>query len=62
MPRSFKDDSVESHINDTLTTAKGLANIDAIKEVVNNAKGIIDDLEGYGVNFDKNEDGTFNLG
>ena len=57
-----KDDSNESHINDTLTTAKGLANIDAIKEVINNAKGIIDDLEGYGVNFDKNEDGTFNLG
>ena len=57
-----KDDSNESHINDTLTTAKGLANIDAIKEVVNNAKGIIDDLEGYGVNFDKNEDGSFNLG
>ena len=57
-----KDDSNESHINDTLTTAKGLANIDAIKEVVNNAKGIIDDLEAYGVNFDKNEDGSFNLG
>ena len=30
-----ENDSNESHINDTLTTAKGLANIDAIKEVVN---------------------------
>ena len=57
-----KDDSNESHIQDTLRTAVGLANSDAIEKVVNNAKNIIADLESYGVNFDKNKDGSFNLG
>ena len=39
-----KDDSNESHINDTLTTAKGLANINAIKEVVKNANQLVDSV------------------
>ena len=57
-----KDDSNESHIQDTLRTAVGLANSDAIEKVINNAKNTIADLESYGVNFDKNKDGSFNLG
>ena len=51
-----KDDSNESHIQDTLRTAVGLANSDAIEKVINNAKNTIADLESYGVNFDKNKD------
>ena len=33
-----KDDSNESHIQDTLRTAVGLANSDAIEKVINNEK------------------------
>ena len=56
------NDSVKSHIEDTVATAKGLADENVIVKVVNEAKNIINDLESFGVNFDKNEDGSFDLG
>ena len=57
-----KDDSNESHINDTLATAKGLAKSEVVREVISESINIIKDLENIGVEFDKNSDGTFNLG
>ena len=56
------NDSVKSHIEDTVATAKGLADENVIVKVVNEAKNIIKDLESFGVNFDKNDDGSFDLG
>ena len=56
------NDSFKSHIEDTVATAKGLADENVIVKVVNEAKNIINDLESFGVNFDKNDDGSFDLG
>ena len=56
------NDSVKSHIEDTVATAKGLADENVIVKVVNEAKNVINDLESFGVNFDKNDDGSFDLG
>ena len=57
-----KEDSNESHISDTLVTAKGLAKSEVVREVISESINIIKDLENIGVEFDKNPDGTFNLG
>ena len=57
-----KVDSNESHISDTLVTAKGLAKSEVVREVISESINIIKDLENIGVEFDKNPDGTFNLG
>ena len=57
-----KDDSNESHIQDTIATAKGLADLNVVKEIISESINIIKDLEGIGIEFDKNSDGTFNLG
>ena len=56
------NDSVKSHIEDTVATAKGLADENVIVKVVSEAENIISDLESFGVNFDKNDDGSFDLG
>tara|TARA_B100001027_G_scaffold155575_1_gene109451 strand:+ start:867 stop:2480 length:1614 start_codon:yes stop_codon:yes gene_type:complete len=56
------NDSVKSHIEDTVATAKGLADENVIVKVVSDAENIISDLESFGVNFDKNDDGSFDLG
>ena len=56
------NDSVKSHIEDTVATAKGLADENVIVKVVSEAENIISDLESFGVNFDKNNDGSFDLG
>ena len=57
-----KEDSNENHINDTLNTAKGLADKNVVKMVINESLNVVNDLENIGVKFDKNEDGSFNLG
>ena len=56
------NDSIESHVEDTITTSKGLADKNVILKVVSEAESIINDLENIGVNFDKNNDGSFDLG
>ena len=57
-----KNDSNADHINDTLQTAKGLADEEVVKTIVNESSKVISDLEKIGVQFDKNPDGSFNLG
>ena len=57
-----KEDSNENHIKDTLNTAKGLADKNVVKMVINESLNVVNDLENIGVKFDKNEDGSFNLG
>ena len=57
-----KDDSNQQHLDDTLKTAKGLANETVVKKIVSESASVIKDLENIGVQFDKNPDGSFNLG
>ena len=57
-----KDDSNEKHLDDTLKTAKGLANKEVVEKIVSESANVIKDLENIGVQFDKNPDGSFNLG
>ena len=55
-------DSNEDHVNDTLQTAKGLADEEVVRTIVNESSNVIRYLEEIGVQFDKNPDGSFNLG
>ena len=57
-----KDDSNQQHLDDTLKTAKGLADETIVKKIVSESSNVIKDLENIGVQFDKNQDGSFNLG
>ena len=57
-----KDDSNQQHLDDTLKTAKGLADEAVVKKIVSESANVIKDLENIGVKFDKNPDGSFNLG
>ncbi len=50
-----KDDSNESHIQDTIATAKGLADLNVVKEIISESINIIKDLEGIGIEFDKTQ-------
>ncbi|MFL0799096.1 MAG: L-aspartate oxidase [Agarilytica sp.] len=49
------DDSVESHVQDTLDAGGGLCHRDAVEFTVRNSKKAIDWLVDLGVNFTKNE-------
>ncbi len=52
-----KNDSVESHINDTLSAGRGLCNQETVRYVVENAKRSIEWLIDNGVAFTKHNDG-----
>ncbi len=56
-----KEDSFESHINDTLNAGAGICNKENVKIMVENAPKEIKNLISYGVNFDR-IDGSFELG
>jgi succinate dehydrogenase / fumarate reductase flavoprotein subunit len=49
---------INQHINDTLISGKGLGNKKAITYMCKQASKIINKLVEYGVEFDRNEDGT----
>lgn len=52
------DDNTQLHTNDTLIAGGFKNNVDAIKVLVNEAATEIQEIIDYGVNFDKNPDGT----
>ncbi|MFT5632361.1 MAG: L-aspartate oxidase [Rubritalea sp.] len=55
-------DNVESHIADTLDAGAGLCKEDAVRAIIEQGQATIDDLDGAGVEFDKNQDETYSLG
>lgn len=55
------EDSIESHIQDTLSAGDGLCKKDAVNLVIANAKKCILDLESLHVSFDKTLAGDFDL-
>lgn len=54
-------DDYEKHIQDTLIAGSGVCNLKAVEKVVRNAPEQIKQLINWGVEFDKKNDGTFDL-
>jgi L-aspartate oxidase len=58
---SFSD-SIESHIQDTLSVGEGLSKFEAVKLIANEAPSVINELSELGVKFTKDSKGKFDLG
>lgn len=58
---NLKVDNFEKHIEDTMIAGDWLSDPEAVKKVVTEAPTEIDALINWGVNFDKNEEGEFDL-
>lgn len=56
-----KNDSVESHVTDTIRAGAGLSEINTIKFISENSDKVVRDLLKFGVEFDRDEDGNFTL-
>ena len=54
-------DNFEKHIEDTMIAGDWISDRAAVEKVVRNAPAQIQELIQWGVNFDKKEDGTFDL-
>ncbi|MBE6310429.1 MAG: L-aspartate oxidase [Bacteroidales bacterium] len=54
-------DNFDKHIEDTMIAGDWLSNPEAVKKVVTEAPTQIKELIGWGVDFDKNENGEFDL-
>ncbi|MCT4589301.1 MAG: L-aspartate oxidase [Carboxylicivirga sp.] len=57
----YEPDSFEKHIEDTLIAGDGVCDVEAVKKVVEEAPEQIQQLLSWGTNFDKKEDGKFDL-
>ena len=58
---TYEPDNFEKHIEDTLIAGDGHCNLAAVEKVVREAPAQIEELIHWGVDFDKKEDGTFDL-
>ncbi len=47
------DDTIESHIRDTLNTGYGLSNPDVVRHIISNGQARINELEQLGIEFDR---------
>lgn len=54
-------DDFEKHIHDTMVAGDWISDPMAVEQVVKNAPKQIEELVNWGVNFDRKEDGTFDL-
>ena len=54
-------DNFEKHINDTMVAGDYISDPEAVEHVICNAPEAIKALVGWGVNFDKNENGEYDL-
>lgn len=57
----YQPDSFEKHIQDTLIAGDGHCELQAVKKVIEEAPSQIEELLKWGVDFDKNENGLFDL-
>ena len=64
LPEGLRDegDSVELHVADTLDAGAGLCREDVVRTIVGEGAATVDDLTGYGVDFDKDGGDHFALG
>ncbi|MBQ4035151.1 MAG: L-aspartate oxidase [Paludibacteraceae bacterium] len=58
---NFAVDTFEKHINDTIVAGDFISDLAAVEQVVKNAPDQIMELVNWGVNFDRKEDGSFDL-
>lgn len=58
---SNKNDSVDSHVNDTIKAGAGLCEKNTVEYISKNSDNIIKDLLTFGVHFDRDEQGNFTL-
>lgn len=58
----FINDSFEKHIQDTLRAGDGICKKEAVEVVVREAPERIDEIVNWGVRFDKNKEGIYDLG
>lgn len=58
---NFEVDTFEKHINDTMIAGDYISDPAAVEQVVRNAPAGIERLVQWGVNFDRSEDGSFDL-
>ncbi|MBI5220113.1 MAG: L-aspartate oxidase [Bacteroidia bacterium] len=58
---TYKPDSYEKHITDTLNAGDGLCDEKIVRSVVTEAPGQIEELVKWGIVFDKNPDGVYDL-
>ena len=58
---NLETDNFEKHIHDTMVAGDYICDPAAVKQVVENAPAGIERLVNWGVNFDRKEDGTFDL-
>ena len=58
---NLKVDNFDKHIEDTMIAGDWLSDPDAVKKVVTEAPSQIEELIKWGVDFDKNEEGEFDL-
>ena len=58
---NLETDNFEKHIHDTMVAGDYISDPAAAKQVVENAPAGIERLVNWGVNFDRKEDGTFDL-
>ena len=54
-------DNFDKHIEDTMIAGDYISDPKAVEQVVRNAPQQIEELAGWGVNFDRKEDGTYDL-
>jgi L-aspartate oxidase len=59
---AYNPDSYEKHVQDTLIAGDGLCDEDVVRHVITVGPEMIKELIGLGAEFDKNKDGTFDLG
>ena len=57
-----KPDSYKKHVKDTLTAGDGLCDEKVVRKVITEGPGMIKELIDLGAEFDKNSDGSYNLG
>jgi L-aspartate oxidase len=58
---TYSPDSFEKHIEDTLIAGDGHCDLAAVEKVIREAPGQIQELINWGVDFDKDENGLFDL-
>lgn len=59
--KSNKNDSVSSHVADTIKAGVGLSELNTIKFISENSDKVVKDLLTFGVEFDRDENGNFTL-
>ena len=57
----YQPDSFEKHINDTMIAGDGHCDVETVEKVIREAPAQIEELINWGVDFDKNEQGLFDL-